>query len=482
MNLSPLAAWVYTRRSRTSVDQASIEDQEAQGRAACAEHGWRLAGVLSEEKSASRYGKRERGDWAELLRRVRASEVGVLILWESNRGDRTLTTWSAFLDLCREKGTRIFIISHERLYDPSLHRDWKSLASDGVDSAYFSEQLSAVTRRGKRAAMAKGRPASPVPFGYQVHYDTRTSKTLGWQIIPEQADVVREVMRRVAAAEPIARIVSDLNERNVRSPEDRLWTRSSVRKVAGNHAYAGLVRLHDGRYAPRQPQKDGATWPPVVDRADWEDAVAVLTSRATGERPGAARHLLSGIAKCECGGWLRSRATGYGCRNSDLHVQREIEDWVRDVICETLSQEDARDLFTRDDSPRIAILQSEVKELEERRGNFRRKAALGGISEDALAEIEATIAQEIGKREAEAASVRRVPALAAAVSAGDVRAWWDGQTVGARREVIAALTSITVRKVPRWSPASVRLDWEHRVVFDWVPQPPKRGPGGRIQR
>jgi hypothetical protein len=63
-----------------------------------------------------------------------------------------------------------------------------------------------------------------------------------------------------------------------------------------------------------------------------------------------------------------------------------------DIICERLSRDDAKDLFLRDDSPRIAILESEVKELVERRSGFRKKAALGKITEDALEEIEAEIA------------------------------------------------------------------------------------------
>lgn len=484
MTLPPDDAWVYTRRSRVSVDHASITDQEDRGREACAEHGWRLAGVLSEEKSASRYGKKQRGDWAELQRRIRAGEAGVLVLWESNRGDRTLTTWSAFLDLCRDKGTRIYIISHERLYDPSNHRDWKSLASDGVDNAYFSDQLSAVTRRGKRSAMSKGRPASPVPYGYEVHYDPATGATAGWRIIPEKAAIVGEIVRRIGRAEPVTRIVADLNERGIPSPMGRLWDRPSVRGVARNHAYAGLVRLHDGRYAPRQPQDDGAEWPPIVERSEWEDAAAVLSSRATGTRPGAARHLLSGIAQCECGGWLRAhKKTGYECRNSDMHVMKaDLDDWVRDVICERLSRDDARDMFIRDDSPRLTLLQSEVRELTERRSNFRKRAALGKIPEDALEELEAEINPEIVRREREIAAVRKVPALADAISSGNVRAWWDAQEVQAQREVIAAVTGVTVRKVPRWSTAAVRADWAARVVFDWKPQPPKRGPGGYVRR
>jgi DNA invertase Pin-like site-specific DNA recombinase len=484
------AAWIYTRRSRVSVDQASIEDQETHGRAALDEHGWHLAGVLSEEVSASRYGKKERGDWAELLRLVEAGEVGVLVLWESNRGDRTLTTWSAFLDLCRDKGTCIYVVSHERLYNPRNHRDWKNLATDGVDNAYFSEQLSVSVTRGKRGAMAKGRPQSPVPYGYAVRYNPETGRTAGWVMVPEEAEIVREISRRVRAAEPIGRIVTDLLARGVPgptagtswkdgTPKSGVWLRGTVRGIAANHAYAGLVRLGDGRYAERQAQKDGAEWPPIVTRTQWEDAVAVVSSRATGPRPGAAVHLLSGIARCECGGWLRGapRDNGYRCRNSDMHIQMEVLDnFVRNVICERLSRDDALDMFVRDDTPQIAILESEIKEWEARRTAARKMFARGTIGEDALQEIEDEIAPEIDRREREISASRKVPALSEAINSGNVRAWWDRQEVQARREVIAAVTGITVRKVPggRKAPRSAHEDLAARVVFDWKQQSPKR--------
>jgi site-specific DNA recombinase len=476
---TPIEAWVYTRRSRVSVDQASIEDQETHGRAAVDENGWHLAGVLSEEVSASRYGKKERGDWAELLRLVGAGKVGVLVLWESNRGDRTLTSWSAFLDLCREKGTCIFVVSHERLYDPRKHRDWKNLATDGVDNAYFSEQLSAAVTRGKRGAMAKGRPASPVPYGYAVHYNPETGRTAGWVIVPEKAKIAREIIRRVAAHDPIGRITDDLNARGIPSAKGGRWERGVVRGVARNHAYAGLVRLGDGRYAGRQPQKDGAKWPPLVTRTEWEDAVAVLSSRATGAHPGAVHHLLSGIVRCECGGWLRgaNESNGYACRNHDLHVPKsQVEPFIAGVICERLSWDDARDLFLQDDSPRLAILESEIREHEERRSKARKMFARGTITEDALEEIEAEIAPEIERREREITASRKVPALAEAINSGDVRAWWDRQQVQAQREVIVAVTGITIKKVPggRKAPRAAHEDWVTRVAFDWKPQPPRK--------
>lgn len=480
-------AWTYARRSQVSTDQASITDQVERGQEACEDHGWRLAGVLSEEISASKYAKRTRDDWPLLLEKISAGLVGILLLWQSSRGDRQLSEWAKFLELCAGAGTRIYVMADERLYNPANKADWKTLASQGVDNDYFSRNLSVEVARGKRKAMGKGRPASPVPYGYEVHYSATNGKTLGWRIIPERAEVVREIVRRAGRAEKLAAIAADLNERGIPAPLGGPWARCSVKQVAAQPAYAGLVALGDGRYAERQPQVDkhgqptGEEWPPVVDREEWEAVTALLASRATGPRPGAARHLLGGLVACECGGSLRVSHDGYQCHAGDLSLKRRapLDAWVRDVICERLSRDDARDMFLRDDTPRMAILQGELRELTERRSGFRKRAALGKIGDDALEEIEAAIATEIGRREREIGSVRRVPALAGAIGAGDVRAWWDAQEVQARREVIAAVTGITLAKVPRWATAAQRADWAARVAFDWQPQPPKRGPGGR---
>ena len=92
MTVARTDAWVYARKSNLTADQASIEDQVDHGREACDGHGWNLAGVIREEISASRFAKKARGGWEELLGLLAAGMVGVLILWDSNRGDRTLAS------------------------------------------------------------------------------------------------------------------------------------------------------------------------------------------------------------------------------------------------------------------------------------------------------------------------------------------------------------------------------------------------------
>jgi site-specific DNA recombinase len=475
-----VAAWIYSRKSNATPDQASIEDQEERGREACDEHGWTLAGVLREEVSASRFAKRNRERWEELLGLLRDGAIGILILWDTNRGDRTLASWAAFLDLCREQSARIYIVSHERLYDVANHRDWETLASDGVSNAAFSEKLSVVIKRGKAAARKKGREAGQTPYGYRTHYNPDTGGTAGWVIVPGEAAVVAEIIGSIGEHIPVNAIVRSLNERGIPARYGGQWTGRMVRYVAVNPAYAGLVRQPDGSLVGRQQQKDGAAWPPAVSREAWEKAGAVLSSRMTGPRPGGAKHLLTGLAQCECGGELKIGYKGsLACRNYDLHVNEEwLDEVVKTTICIRLAKPDARDLYIAGDDGRSARLRSELSVLLDRRAKFRDMASEGKIEPDALADIEAKLNPDIARKEKELGAVRVVPALAGIIGAEDTRAAWNAMTVQARREVVAAVTGVVVKKVGRTATKAARLDVE-RVVMDGKPQPPKRGPGGR---
>jgi site-specific DNA recombinase len=374
----------------------------------------------------------------------------------------------------------IYVISHERLYDVCNHRDWKVLADDGVNNAHFSEQLSVVIKRGKAAARKKGRPSGQTPYGYETRYNEKTGKPAGWVIIPEHAAVVTEIITSIGGHVPVRTLQRSLNERGIPARKGGRWNDHEIRYIAANPAYAGLVRLPDGSLVGRQGQKDGAEWPLIIDRAVWEKAVAVLSSRATGPRPGGAKHLLTGLAQCECGGWLKIGYPGsLACPNSDLYVNEEwLDEIVASTICTWLAKPDARDLYIAADDGRSARLRSEVAELTARRARFREMAAAGKIDPDALADIEAKLNPDIARKERELGAVRVVPALADIIGAENTRAVWKSMTVGARREVVAVVTGVVVKKVGRLAPKAVRLDVD-RVVMDGKPQPPKKRPGGR---
>ena len=133
-------AVIYARQSQDS--QRSTDEQAQAGRSRASLEGWPVHDVYRDGVSASRHSSATRRNWTRLVADLDRPEVGVLWLWESSRGDRTLSSWAAMLDRCREHRVRIFVETHDQLYDMTVPRDWKILADDGVDSAYESDKVS----------------------------------------------------------------------------------------------------------------------------------------------------------------------------------------------------------------------------------------------------------------------------------------------------------------------------------------------------
>lgn len=476
-----LTAYTYARRSRVSENQASVTDQIDRAREDIEARGWHPGEVLNEEVSASRYARRQREAWPVLMDALEAGKVGVLVLWESSRGDRKLSEWARLLDLCRDHGTLIHVISHERTYDLANHRDWKTLASEGVDNDHFSQRLSADVRRGKRGAARRGRPQGAPPYGYRVRYDQRTGKPAGWDVVSGQDEAVRRIVRGISGHVPVRQVMTGLNDDGVPSPTGGLWTAEPVRYIARNPSYAGLVRLPDGTLVGRGPE-----YPAIVTRQEWEAADAVLRPR-TGARPNASVYLLSFITACECGGLMTSAGrpaprSAYRCERGHNYVNGAwLDERVGYLVCAKLALPDARDLYAADDDGRAGRLRGELAVLEERRARYRAKAAKAADqaeAEDADAVLD-ELRPLIAAKKRQLGEIRFTPALRDILTADDVFAAWEAYTVQARRDIIMAVTGISVRRVPVTARAEERYDVA-RVVPDWVPQ--QQGAGNRAGR
>lgn len=465
-------ALLYLRKSRDPHNLASIQDQERLGRELIEAERWILLDVLDDAgRSASRFATRGRPGWDELLSMIAAGRVGVVVLWESSRGDRKLTEWSAFLDECRSRNVLLHVVSHHRTYDLSIPRDWRTLAEDGVDNAYESERISIRVRRGQAGAALRGEPYGPVPYGYKAVYSMRSGKREGWEIVPEHAEIVRHLVLWIGSNRPVLALCQDLDERGVPSPAGGAWAHSTIRQMARLPTYAGLRKLPDGTLV------DGK-WPAIVTRQQWADACAALDGRRSMARPGAQKHLMSYLARCaECMGpmlvYSRHERMYYRCRKGHFSVYYEwLDESVSEVIIARFSRDDAKDVFRRDDS-RTEALDGELVILRQRRSEFRRQAAIGKIEPDALAEIEAELVPEIGRRQRELDALTIDPALAGIVAAEDVRTYWKSRTVQGKRAIIASVTEIVVKHPKRVGRSMVLPDDPGELLtFTWRPRRP----------
>lgn len=437
-------AGIYGRQSRNKAK--SIDEQVRAGEDVASENGWAIAGRYQDGSSASRYARKGRDDWQQVLDDMACGAFTILILWEASRGDRDLTSWSAMLDLCRKHGVQIYIISDERLYDPRKPRDWKTLATAGVDSAGESDLISVRVRRGHAGAAAAGRPShGRTPFGYVRRYDPNTGALKDQEIDPDTAPVVRELFERLAKGEAINAIVRDFNARGLpRAAGAAKWYPIRVRDIALNRAYIG-ERIYNGKVSK-------GMWPALVEVEQFNAVEQILSDpKRVTTRPGSGVHLLSYLGVCgPCGAPLNVVRGRYKCRAKGCvtSVQYETDRLVEAMVLEKLSQPDVYEQLRQvgADTDRAAVAaREEVARLEGQLKMWRLSGARNETSPASLAVIEADLEAQIRVAERRRAVAEIPPELRAILEPGaDVRVRWDAAPMAAKRRVVAYMASIVV--------------------------------------
>lgn len=435
-------AAVYGRQSRNSAK--SISEQLQAGHGVVAAEGWEHVADYKDGSSASRYATKPRGGWAQVLGDVQGEVFDVLVLWESSRGDRTPESWFAFLSSCRNHKVRIHVVTHDRTYDLTNARDWKTLAEDGVNNAYETELLSIRTKRGHAGAAAAGLPpGGPTPYGYRRTFDPRTGKRLGQEIFDPEATIVREIFQRISECQTILGISNDLNAREIKPPASEQWGTSAVRRIGRNPVYVAL-RVHNGT-------EHKGTWDPIVSESVFYAVQRVLSEpgrRIT--RPGRQLHLLTYLARCGvCGSWIdqargKYRCAAKGCVGSS---KPELDAAVTEMVIRRLTRPDVIEELSRPEDHDVTRAHTEAEKLRLRLDEFRLSAARGETSPASLAVIENDLAGRIADLQKQARQAALPTALRDMLDPEtDVRERWNAATLIARRAVINSLCEIRVGK------------------------------------
>lgn len=409
--------------------------------------------------SASRFARKGRPDYAALLEHVRSGNCRVLGLLEASRGSRSLTEWSTFLDLCRVEKVKIWIATHERVYDLSRRRDWKALADEGVLAANESEQLSERVQSGKRKAARAGTPAGRLQYGFTRIYNEKGEFV---EQIPDQteAPIVAEMVRRIAAGDSLFQIARDLNERGVTMAGGSPWRGALVRQMAMRPAYAGR-RVHHGE------DVGAASWKPLVDVDEWRRAVAILTrpERRTTTRGTALAHWLTNAVTCGgCrSGKLIARNTGgrarqrprltYICPCGAVVVSgAALESIIERMLLARLGEPDALQAFRpRVDSRALQVAEKELQDLNNHLEEHYAEAAARRLSARGLAAVEAQVLPDIERARAK---VRRlsVPADLDDLDPAEAVMRWPDFPPETKRKYLLALAEVTVAPATRRGP------------------------------
>lgn len=198
------------------------------------------------------------------------------------RGD--LMDQGRILNTFKFSGTKI--ITPEHTYDLSEDWDEDIITNEMMGARREYKYTKRRLQRGRLASAQEGLWQSPAPYGYR---KVKITRGKGWtlEIDEEQASFVRMIFDMYAVDKSGgAKIADRLNALGSRTNRGNLWTADSVRVLASNPVYAGMVRWNDrtsvtrmvdGQLSVRREKCDTpilvqGKHPPIIDQALWEAA------------------------------------------------------------------------------------------------------------------------------------------------------------------------------------------------------------------
>ncbi|MEH0841634.1 recombinase family protein [Micromonospora sp. CPCC 205711] len=462
-------ACLYCRVSKADKRQKrSVPQQEAEGRAVARHNDWHLpdSAVFVETKaiSASRFTNAPRPKYDETIAYLKTNRPKVLILWEVSRYNRKLGGGVTLLDLCRDLGIKIHVVSLHRTFDPSVQHEREALVHEFLAAERESEQISLRTKRDAFHSAEAGKPNGLTPYGYVREYSS-TRELLRQVPKPEQSEVVTEAYERFRMSENLSSIVKEFNSRQIPSPNGKAWTIVKLRKILTNPAYMGK-RSHRGTLYK-------AVWPAIVTEEVWQDCNDKLTNpaRRTNHQGTKARHLLTSLMPCSvCGGQSKAAINNgyrvYMCRDKHCasvpieEANAYVEAQIRARLITVSLNPDSENSADREKAlGQAATIQTRLDEIEE---------ALADPNASAVAILTKTYDRLTKERDellSQATNVRKSP-IVGYLSSNPEK--WDDLTLSQKREFIASGTLVDYIELVPHGKSFTRKPIEERVEIHWT--------------
>lgn len=438
-------AAIYCRISSDPTGRAAgVELQEQDCRQLCADRGWEVAEVFT-DNDVSAYSGRPRPAYRALLGAIKGGRVGAVVVWHSDRLHRRLAELEEFVAVVEGSGVKVSTVKGGEI-DLSTHSG-RMVAR--ILGSVAQHEVEATKTRTRRAALERAKNGLPVaggwrPFGFEVDHVSQRA---------DEVALIREAVSRTLNGESLKSIVKDWRARGVKSVRGGPFSGTTLRQVLVSPRIAGL-RTHHGENHP-------AVWDPVIDEDTHAAVVALLCApgRRTNFGPPVSYLLTGGVGVCgKCGHALRAASGAYVCPPSTsggcggIKVdQNLLEEFITGVTLEFLSSVRRLDaaLEASGENPDIAALTEAlsgyrarlealgtahlVEGLIDRPEYLRRRSEL----EARITDTEQALALTVELR------------FSATVPTGEkVHGWWEGATVEQRRSLLALVfESVTVGPV-----------------------------------
>lgn len=425
--------------------------------------------VIENDTSASGYSTKPRTKWAGVVDRVRSGEVTHVLAYSLSRLTRHMVEREELLEL-RRLGASFTTAQGQRIYPTMTAAEVHMIRMLGVNDSAESDLISERVRRAFEQNADAGTPHGPIAYGWD-RSRTREGGSVD-TLNEEEAEVIRDVARRIIAGDTLGTIVRDLNARGVAGPRGGTWHQPNLRKVMLRERNAAR-RVHHGEVVRTRREDGRAAWEPIYGDDVHDAVVAILTDPRRTPRRGAQRHLLSGLLTCgKCGSFrmyvvVPGRAvSGYACRDCRgvRRVQEALDLFVTEAVVKRMSRPNTLDWLALD-AGELDAARDRLATLRGKADLFADMLASDEMTRDQFARANARLQDDIDEAQRAVDAARPLPgSVRGLLGHGSVKATrraWDAMSLDAQRDAIRTLVSITVlpTKRRRLDPDSIRLDW-----------------------
>ena len=229
-------AVIYARYSSHAQRDASIDQQLAVCRAFAARGGIDVLDVYTDRALTGTNDNRP--GFRRMITDAQKGRWSYVIVYALDRFSRDRYDAATNKHKLRQAGVKV-ISATEPISDEPAGILMESMLEGWAE--YYSRELSAKVRRGHADNAKKCMTNGALPLGYRRGPDGK------YEIVPEEAAIVREIFHRVAAGEPLTVITDDLNARGLRTKTRHAWNNSSYNNILTNVRYAGTYVYQDIR-------------------------------------------------------------------------------------------------------------------------------------------------------------------------------------------------------------------------------------------
>ena len=229
-----------------------------------------------------------------------------IIVWKFSRFARNQEESIFYKSILRSK-CKVDVVS---VSEPLIAGPFGSLIERIIEwmDEFYSVRLAEEVKRSMTVNAKNGALQATPSFGYRVENRQLV-------IVPEEAEIIREIFRRFISGDAMFRIAKDLSSRGIRTHRGNPFENRTIDYILNNPVYVGKLRwTPTGRTHRNFKNEDSiiadALHEPIIDAETWDAAQARCAElkksyKRYGKPSSERKHWLCGVVRCStCGATL----------------------------------------------------------------------------------------------------------------------------------------------------------------------------------